>query len=250
MRDRVDVFLAERLVVGGDARQRQRLNGELPLRAQAERLAAGHDDPQGRAQLDELTDVGGGLYDVFEVVDDQQQLLIAQRPGQRQQRRLGVVVEQTAGTPDRARDQAGIPERRQVDEAHALRELGLEQARRGQGQARLAHTAGTAERQQTRALLHYQLPDLLHLASPADQWPGRHGQARINGLHALRLFSQLPAEVERIMHDGLVHTLNGVHVRRRTPLLSRCWLGAPCSTVPVGWHARAKSFSTRPQGVG
>ena len=124
-------------------RQRQ-----LQLAAQVEPLPASGDHAQPWAAGKEIGHQRGGAHHLLEVVEDEQQVPVAQEVQQQVARRLGADLAQLQGAGDGHGDERGIGQRRQRDERGAVGELNAQMRRQIEGEAGLAGAAGPRQRQQ------------------------------------------------------------------------------------------------------
>ena len=143
------VFQRDCAVAGGERERRHR---EQPLAAHAQRRTAGHERADTRAMLEQLGQAGRGVGHLFEVVEQEQQLPLAQAALEHLEWRV------VAGTGDRhGADDGGVGAVRfalgaQVDEEHAVLEAVDLLRRRLQREPRFARPTRTGERHQPRVL--------------------------------------------------------------------------------------------------
>ena len=140
---------------------------------------------EGRAAADDHLQVGPGLEQrrresrsggeqLLEVVQDQQQLLVAEMLDQPVQRQPVADQLQIQGLGDHGGNEIRIPYRRQRDEIHAVGKL-VERLRRNlEAQPRLADAAGAGQRQQALAFQQlFGLQDRVGAADEAGQLGGQ-----------------------------------------------------------------------------
>src|SRR5262249_4127917 len=121
------------------------------LAGDAERLAAGGQDAQAGAGAQQLVgQPSAGVEQVLAVVQHQQQQPVGQRRQQRVREELPGHLRHPERAGRRARDEAGIGQRRQLDQPGAVGVGGGEVGGRGQRQSGLAAAARPGQRQQSR----------------------------------------------------------------------------------------------------
>ena len=152
----------------------ERLHGVLRLAAHAQRRAAGGQDGQVGHGLDDRGDVRRGVEQVLDVVQHEEQVLAAQPvddvvgDGPRR------VAGGGHGVGDRREQLARLQERRELDQAYAVRVAVADRRRCGQGQAGLAHAAGAAEGDQ--AARAQEVGDAADVVVATDERRGRDRQ--------------------------------------------------------------------------
>ena len=109
--------------------------------------AAGGQDEQIRAGLEQLRHLGRGLRHVLEVIEREQQLLVSQVTHKDVARSRALLLAQREGPNDAGQDQSRVAQGGEGDERHAVLEEACRGARRVDGQARLADPADTRKRQ-------------------------------------------------------------------------------------------------------
>ena len=147
--------------------------------------------------LEQLRELGRGLDNLLEVVEQQQQLA------------LGDVLGEPVLRPQRLRDRLGherrVAQRRQADPEDPRLEGGHELGGGLEREPRLARAAGTREGDQARAVAK-QSEQLIALARPADEGGGRSRQVRVRD--RLQRREGLTAQLEE--RDRLVEVLEAV----------------------------------------
>jgi hypothetical protein len=114
-------------------------------------FTARRENPQRRRSAEQsLGDLGAGVDQVLAVIQDEQEMTIAQVVAERGAGRTLRALPDTQGGRDRLRYQIGHRERRQIDQPHAIAEFVHEATRQLYRQARLSNPAGTRQRQQPR----------------------------------------------------------------------------------------------------
>jgi hypothetical protein len=114
------------------------------LGGKAQAHAAGNQDAQLRASGHQIGDERGRCQEVLEVVEDQQPSTLSNSLTHDVEWRTFRVIASSDGPGDRARDESGIADGGQGNERHPLTLLG-QRVRCRQGEARLAHSAGTGQ---------------------------------------------------------------------------------------------------------
>ncbi len=102
--------------------QRERRDGVHLLAANSQRLPAGDDDLQPRCDGEELGDAGPGFDDLFEVVEDEEQLLVAQAVGEHVEGSAGARDGEGENSDDGLESVVGGGVGGEVDEPHAVTE--------------------------------------------------------------------------------------------------------------------------------
>jgi hypothetical protein len=118
------------------------------LAAHPQGFPARHGDLESRAPLEEIDDPLRSGHDLLEIVDQQQNVLVAQLERQRLERRLVASRAHADAASDGCKRGRRLPDRGQVDEEHTVRETVDLVRRRLEGHPRLADAAGTSEREQ------------------------------------------------------------------------------------------------------
>jgi hypothetical protein len=137
------------------------------LALEAEPLAAGHQDGQAGAGREPLAHQRRGLQQVLEVVQDQQQLAVAERQGHRLAVRQPGRLPDAERPPDGRRDEAGIAERGERDEDGVVQEGLALMSGHFEREARLA--AATGPRQGDQATGRQEALHVGHLGLASDE---------------------------------------------------------------------------------
>jgi len=139
--------LGRRRVTG--AGQRQRRHAEGRLAGDPQQFAAGGQHPHAGAATEEgVREAGGGLDQVLAVVQHEQQALGLERVGERLRQGPTGFLAHPQGRRHRLRRAGGLGEGGQLHQPHAVKVRGQHVRRRSEGQAGLAHPAGTGQRHQ------------------------------------------------------------------------------------------------------
>jgi hypothetical protein len=174
----------------------------------AQQLATRHEQSQVRTPFDERGELRRGIDHLLEVVEEQQELPLAdvlQEPVLRPERLRDLV-----------RDQYRVAERRQADPEDARLELRNERGGGLDREPSLARAARSGQRQQPGAVLK-QRRDLRDLRLPADERAGRPREIRVRD----RLERREVAVPELVQRDGLVEVLQPV-LAELAELAARC----------------------------
>ncbi len=139
------------------------------LAAQPQPGAAGDQRLEAGAGAQQIGQVCARGENLLEVVQDQQHLAVAQRGLQGRQRWLTARVAQAECGGDGGHDQIGIGDGRQPHQAHPVGERIRHRRADGQGEARLANTAGTGQRHQAYGVAPQQVPHGRDVTVPADE---------------------------------------------------------------------------------
>ncbi len=132
-----------------DLGSRQRGDRQDRLAGHAERLAAGHDDPDGRTRPDErLRQLGALGQDRVAVVEDEQEPLALQVVDDRRQERPSGRLGQAEGADDRREHEVRVGEGPAFDDPGPVLELVEERPGQPEADPRLAHAAGTGQGQE------------------------------------------------------------------------------------------------------
>ncbi len=123
----------------------QGVDGVLRLAAHPQRGAAGRQHGQVRHGLHQGGDVRRGVEEVLDVVQHEQQVLPAQPVDEVVGHRSAGVADGTHRLRDGREHLVDLQQRRQLHESYAVGVALLHRGRRGQGQAGLAHPAGSAQ---------------------------------------------------------------------------------------------------------
>jgi hypothetical protein len=151
----------------------QRRHGDDPLHGEAQRLAAGDQRPQPGTGRQQARDQRRRLDDLLEVVQDQEQRLVAQGCGQPLDDRAVPDLPHAQRLSNDRRDEGGIGQRRQVDEGDAISELTGKAHGNLEREAGLADPARTGQGDERHVVAPQQRAQLGQLACPADEWgPG------------------------------------------------------------------------------
>ena len=157
------------------AEQRHRLGGgerrhrELDLAVDAQALAARDEDGEVRARGDERGQLGRRRDDLLEVVDEEQELALADV--------LGEAVAGAHGPGDRLADERRVAERGEADPDGAGAEVGDERGAGLERQAGLPGAAGAGQREEPRAAGDPR-EHRLELLLPADEGARRPREVR------------------------------------------------------------------------
>jgi hypothetical protein len=142
----------------------------LDLAAHAKELPRRHEHLQMRTRLDESRNVARGLDDMLEVVQQQQQLLVADDG-----RELLARAERLS---DRRQDELRVADRRQQDPVDTVREVADDVGRSLDREACLARPARPGESEQP-TLAAQQLGDVCYLTLSTDERAGRPREVRV-----------------------------------------------------------------------
>ena len=177
--DRLDpCHLRGRHAAAGLGRQAERRDRVDVLDPDAERLAAGDQELDLGARVEQLGRHPGGGRDLLEVVEHQQDLALAQAFGQRLADRTGGHLAHADGATERQDQAIGVAAGRHVDERDAVAKPRRLLAGGPDGQARLARPARARQRQQPdRRVLEVAL-DRFELGPATDERRRRDRQAR------------------------------------------------------------------------
>src|SRR5579864_5136094 len=157
--------------------QGQRLDDQLAFAPHPQRLPARHQDFELRTGSQQLEQEWRRLHHLFEVVQDEQQVLVLQCCFQVLEWRAGATALEAKGLHDSRKDQPGIGNGSQRDETDSIEEDIPHLCCHLERQARLAHAAGAGERQQTHLGTGKQGTGGSQLALPPDERGERQGQA-------------------------------------------------------------------------
>ena len=119
----------------------------LALAPQVDQVTTGHDEVQPWAFVEDQGQLGSGLQNLLEVVQDQQHAIVTDRSGQGVQRGLRSIDRHADRGSDGRRDQDRVDNIAQADEADLL-ELVVKGPRHIRGNPRLAYAADPRDRQQ------------------------------------------------------------------------------------------------------
>jgi hypothetical protein len=224
--------------------QLERRHGVRALAREVERRAARDQQLQPRGARAEPRDGGRRGEHLLEVVEDEQQLLVAQVAVERLEDRLPRLLAQADRPRDRRRDQLPVAHGRERDEEDAVRELLDDVGSELQREPRLPGAARARERQRPQAV-RQQRRRLLELALTADQLVRLHGQvgrAVVERLQRRELRRQ-PVDLELVEPLGLREILQPVlpEVAQARPVVEEDprRLGEQhLAAVPRGHHAR------------
>ena len=136
------------------------------LSPQMQRFAAGHEQLELRALVQQLRHGRRCDRYLLEVVEDQQHGLVPQAFCQLVDERVAARVAQADRAGDRGEQRLAVTGRRQIDEEDAVLELVDRAGGGAKGEARLADAAGARERQQPHRLVRKASRDLLQLRNP------------------------------------------------------------------------------------
>ena len=117
-----------------------------------QRFAAGHQQCQTRAARHQLGDELHCAEYLLEVVEDHEHSALCEHLGQDGLERLAAGLLNADGLRDAGGHERGVLDGGQVDEGHAVGELGLQTRSRGAGDSGLARTARAGQRQQPNTL--------------------------------------------------------------------------------------------------
>ncbi|HZT54731.1 MAG TPA: hypothetical protein VFA35_00785, partial [Burkholderiaceae bacterium] len=129
----------------------------------------------GRAAAQQRHEGVDGLEHVLAVVEDQQQALCGERLQRMLEARRRIADRDAERTRDRGRDQRRLDQRRELDQAHAVRERADVLAGRDRGEPGLADPRGADDRDE--AALANALAECVDIVLPAEQLfdlGGRH----------------------------------------------------------------------------
>ena len=192
-------------VVGGE-----HPDGVAHLGLDGQRLAARRDRRERGAGADQPPDERRRAEDVLEVVDDEQQMLGAQEARDRLLGRLAGERDDPESGHDGLRDVLVAVERRERDEARAVRVVRLHRARRLDGEPRLADAARARQGQQPHLAAADPGHDRAHVVVAADHpVGGRRQSARTAGR---RLRARRGEPRCELIGDDLVEPLGAVQV--------------------------------------
>ena len=179
-------------------RLRQRRHRILDLSPDTQQLPARHQEAEVRAGLEQRSELRSGLHHLLEVVQQQEQLALADVLGQ------AVLGPQRLG--DGLGDEGRIAQSGEPDPEDAVPELRHQLGRRLDRQPRLPRTTRAGQRHQPRAILQ-QLDDVRHLPLPADERRRRPRQIRVRDRLQRRkaLLAQLedPHRLREVLHPVL-----------------------------------------------
>ena len=148
---------------------RERLEPELVLARHAERRTARDQDSNGARRPEKAHDIGSGVEQMLEVVEEQQELLAPEEAGE------------VVGCADRLRDlggqEAGIREAAERNPEHAVAQPSDELRGDLEREPRLPGSAGPGHREQARPVRELG-DELVELALPADERARGDGQVR------------------------------------------------------------------------
>ena len=159
-------------------------HGVLDFAAHTQQLAAGHEQMEVRADLDERGEVGCDFDDLLQVVEQEQQLPLADV--------VGEAVFRAEGLPDRFEDKCRVTQHRKADPEHAGLELSDQLRSRLDREPRLARPARPAQRDEPMPA--HQLRHLSRLPLTPDVRGRRPRQVRIGD--RLEGWEALLAELE------------------------------------------------------
>ena len=130
--------------IGGDV-EGGHADHDLPV--DAERLTASRDDRQAAAMPQDVRDEGGnGVEHVLAVVEDQQDLALADPLDERGASRGAGTGDEADGRGDDGLDLVSRVRRRELDEPRAIGHFLAQRSRRGEREASLADAARTGQR--------------------------------------------------------------------------------------------------------
>ena len=145
-------------------------NRVLDLPPDAEQFPARHEQLQVEAGLDERGKPRCGVDHLLQVVEEQQELALADV--------LPEPVLGAEGLGDLVRHECRVADRREADPENPRLELRNERRRRLEREPGLARATGPSQRQQSGAVLQQQ-SDLADLLLPTDERAGRPRQVRV-----------------------------------------------------------------------
>jgi hypothetical protein len=155
---------------------------ELLLPGDMQGNPAGRQDRQPRGGIEEATDCACRFVDLLHVVQDEQQLAVAEMIGERVNQVPAGLLAHHQRPGNRRRHQARIRDRAQIGQVHAVGEAPELVRRDLQRQPRLADAARAREGEQARPL--EQGRDLLHLMLAADERAPLWGQIAQAGIES------------------------------------------------------------------
>jgi hypothetical protein len=154
------------------------MNRELVLAAQPERGATGDQQGQLRTGRQQRGQVGRGVDELFEVIQDQQHATSRQQGCEAVQRRTRGALACAKLLRDGGQDQRRIRDRRERDEGHAARKRALQRASDLDRQTRLTNAAGAGQGDEPHVAPAEQTTELAELQLAADERGGRDRHGR------------------------------------------------------------------------
>ena len=134
-----------------------------------QRFTARHEHLETGALAQQLRQAGCRGSHLLEVVEDQQQALLAQLPGQLAEQRLVACLGQTDGARDRREHRLGVADGREIDEEHPVLESVVMVGSGAERQSGLADAAGSGEGEQPDRLVLEERSDLVQLGGSAHE---------------------------------------------------------------------------------
>ena len=147
----------------------ERRNGIRVLPGQMERCPARRQDAKPRGRCEQAGDCRRGCEEVLEVVQDEQELLVADIVGQRLQGRLARVLAEAECPRDRGGHELPVLDGRERDEEDAVREPLDQVCGYLEREPCLARAPGSGEREKAQVLACEQRLHLGELARTADE---------------------------------------------------------------------------------
>ena len=158
--------------------QRQRRDGDDMLAGDPQHRPAGGEHRQSRTRLQQRDQVRRGIREVLQVVEHQQPLPVAQVVSHGLLGGEGDIGADAHGVGDGGRSDGGIADRRQRDEPDRDA-AGADVLRDPQGEARLADTSGSDQREQARRRPADQAGARVEIARSPNEGRHRSGQRGI-----------------------------------------------------------------------
>jgi hypothetical protein len=133
------------------------------------------EDPDVGSSTEHIGHERGGIDDVFVIVQDEQQAAFAQECLEAGDEWLTPRFAQAEDLSDGSRDEIGMRNRREADEADAIREILGNSGGDGNGKPGLAHTAWSSQRKQPDFRLTREFNERRYLPLPANDRREREG---------------------------------------------------------------------------
>src|SRR5437868_1107172 len=150
------------------------------LPADAQRGATGHHDRQSATARKQAGDIDRRFDDLLEVVEDQQQVALAEVVADGIQCAAPVCLREAERSGDGRQDQRRLAYRGQIDEARAELIAALDGGRGVDRQTRLARATWSSEREQSDIGLNQTVADVDEQRVAADQWSGLSKRSRLH----------------------------------------------------------------------
>ncbi len=188
--------LVERAGVGV-AREGEWGDRVLPFAADLERLPARDQNREAGAGREEIDDIGRGIDNLLEVVEDQEHVLVVKAAGKASRQGIAAFLD-TEGAGDGGYDLGRVQDRRELDRDDAVLEVGAGFGSGGDGGAGLADTAGTGQGDQADVIPAKLRRDLPDLAFASDEGRERQREEGRCGIGRRAFYGALPSgELER-----------------------------------------------------